>query len=384
MALKAVRLNLKEFSLFLTFTPILSALLCLFVTAHLLILIPFKCEAKENMFDGNFLFEVEIGNKTPVMLGEDTDESKILSYDKFYFPAAIVACEKEDKIFVLDSIKNRICAFNLSGKLIYELALPFSYHPIDIAYFKEFKRFFIVFQQVPVIGVIDINETAGHAEAQIKEYKLIDLKIISPDIVNLNEMSIQNIWPCGSSGNGKNNFDENILLLNVFFSDHKNIVLKYKNGVVSEVKNVFKIEDYAITGAGSDYIMSLSTGTQETRLIKEKLNGGKIDWHALLKELTLGKPGFSCRNLRIIGADLKENTYIEAHYGFGEDRIQKTFVYKFNKNGRFKGRTEIFHSPEMLTNHFITVDLNGSIFYMKKNEKTKKIQFYKFIIDELN
>jgi hypothetical protein len=327
-------------------------------------------------FNPKPLFEVEIGDKSPRMLGEDTDESKILNYDKFYYPAAMITCEQENKIFVLDSIKNRICAFSLDGRLVYELKLPFEHHPIDMAYFKDFKRFFIVFQQAAAVGVVDIKENAS--DALITAHKLLSVKEVK-GLEKIEEINIQNIWPCNLLDKDKNTF-----LLNAFFSDYKNIILTYNNGSLSGAKTEFKIEDYALAAVSDASIMSLMTDTRETRLVREKLATGEPDWHVLLKELTLGKPGFNCRNLRIIGGDSAGNSYVEAHYGFGEDQIQKTFVYKFNSNGRFKGRTEIFHSPEMLTNHFVTVDLSGSVFYMKKNEKTNKIQFYKFVIDELN
>lgn len=327
-------------------------------------------------FNPKPLFEVGIGDKTPDMLGEDTDESKILNYDKFYYPAAMITCEQENKIFVLDSIKNRICAYSLDGKLVYAIKLPFEHHPIDMAYFKDFKRFFVVFQQAAAIGVVDIKENA--AGAQIIAHKLLNVKEVK-GLEKIEEINIQNIWPCNVSDKDKNTF-----LLTAFFSDYKNIILSYNNGSLADAKTEFKIEDYALASASDASIMALAADTSETRLIREKLADGDTDWHVLLKELTLGKPGFNCRNLRIIGGDSAGNSYVEAHYGFGEDQIQKTFVYKFNSNGRFKGRTEIFHSPEMLTNHFVTVDLSGSVFYMKKNEKTNKIQFYKFVIDELN
>ncbi len=327
-------------------------------------------------FNPKPLFEVEIGDKSPRMLGEDTDESKIINYDKFYYPAAMITCEQENKIFVLDSIKNRICAFSLDGKLVYELKLPFGHHPIDIAYFKEFKRFLIIFQQAAAVGVADIKENAS--STVITAHKLLSLKEVK-SLEKIEEINIQNIWPCNVLDKDKNTF-----LLNAFFSSFKNIVLTYDNGLLSGAKTEFKTKDYALASVSDASIMSLATGTRETRLIREKLATEETDWHVLLKELTPGKSGFSCRNLRIIGGDSAGNSYVEAHYGFGEDQIQKTYVYKFNSNGRFKGRTEIFHSPSMLTNHFVTVDLSGSVFYMKKNEKNSKIQFYKFVIDELN
>jgi hypothetical protein len=324
-------------------------------------------------FNPKPLFEVGIGGQTPEMLGEATDESKIVDYDKFYYPAAMVSSEQEDRVFVLDSIKNRICAFTLAGKLAYEIKLPFAHHAIDMAYFKDAKRFFIVFQQTPLIGVLDIKD-AG-AKASISASDLLDAQ----KACGAKEFNVQNIWPCDVF-----NVNENRILLNAFFSDFKNIALSYKNGVLAGAATKFKTEEYARALISDPSIMTLETDTKETRLVREKLTDQDTDWHTLLKELTLGKPGFNCRNIRIIGSDAAGNAYVEAHYGFGEDNIQQTFVYRFNKNGRFNGRTEIFHSPEMLTNQFVTVDLSGSVFYMKKDEKANKIQFYKFIIDELN
>lgn len=324
-------------------------------------------------FNPKPLFETGIGAGAPEMLGEATDESKITDYDRFYYPAAMVTSEEEDRIFVLDSIKNRICAFNATGRLVYELKLPFSHHAIDIAYFKVNKRFFVVFQQTPMIGVIDLKEAAG--KTSIASSALVD----AGAACGAKELNIQNIRACDIS-----NATGNRILLSAFFSDFKNIAMIYKNGSLADVSTRFKTGEYAVAEVGGPSIMTLAAGTAETRLIREKLDGGDTDWHVLLKELTLGRPGFNCRNLRIIGSDSAGNAYVEAHYGVGEDRIEQTFVYRFTKNGRFNGRTEIFHSPEMLTNHFVTVDPSGSIYYMKKDEKANKIQFYKFVIDELN
>lgn len=340
------------------------------------LLIPSKSAMAEGAFNPKPLFEVGVGDNSPEMLGESTDESKILNYDKFYYPAAMAVSEQENRIFALDSIKNRICAYTLSGSLAYEIKLPFEHHAIDMAYFKNFKRFFIVFQQTASIGVVDIVESAG--KAVISSSKLLSLDaVLGAD--KSRQINIQNVWPCGPSS------AENItLLLTAFFCDYKNILVNYENGSLAKAKTDFKIKDYAIASSSSPCIMALDAGTAESRLVRENIADGDTDWHVLLKDLTLAKPGFSCRNIRIVGNDGAGCSYVEAHYGFGEDKIEKTFVYKFTKNGRFGGRTEIFQSPEMLTNRFVVIDESGSIFYMKKDEKNNKIQFYKFTIDELN
>ncbi|HPG57658.1 MAG TPA: hypothetical protein PKW98_07555 [Candidatus Wallbacteria bacterium] len=338
--------------------------------------IPLNSSLAAGAFNPKPLFEVGVGDKSPEMLGESTDESKILNYDKFYYPAAMAVSEQENRIFVLDSIKNRICAYTLSGSLAYEIKLPFEHHAIDMTYFKNFKRFFIVFQQAASIGVVDIAENGG--KAAISASKLLGLDAaLGAD--KTQPVNIQNVWPCGASSSEKNT-----LLLTAFFCDYKNILVNYENGSLTKAKTDFKIKDYAVASSAGPYIMALDAGTAESRLVRENIADGDTDWHVLLKDLTLAKPGFNCRNIRIIGNDGAGCSYVEAHYGFGEDKIEKTFVYKFTKNGRFGGRTEIFQSPEMLTNRFVAVDAGGAIFYMKKDEKNNKIQFYKFTIDELN
>lgn len=350
----------------------------IFIFIVLVLILTNSTNANSKILNIKPFLEVKIGNKSIEMLGLDTDEGQITDYDKFYFPASMISSENEGKIYVLDSIKNRICVYDINGKgFLNEIKLPFNYHPIDFTYLPNFNRFFIVFQDTSTLGIIDVLNEKNNLK--ITSHKLIDLKnYLSDDIL------IQNIWVL----NIKNNNEENYVLLNTAFNEFKNIILSFnaKNNKITVNKNLKANEfnQYAYSGM-SDFITWLELSTSESKLIKEYLNNSnELDWFNLLKELTLGKSGFNCRNLRIIGIDSNENIYIEAHYGIGEDRIENTYIYKFNKNGRFKGRVEIFSSPEMLVNRFIYVDAAGTIYYMKKDMNNNKIQFYKFVINELN
>jgi hypothetical protein len=107
------------------------------------------------------------------------------------------------------------------------------------------------------------------------------------------------------------------------------------------------------------------------------LRNGKISETALLDEFLSKKSGYGCVSCRSIGADAAGNIYLEAHFSSGEIS-DKAFVYKFDKNMKRLGKTEIFTSPEMLSNRYIYLDSSGAVYYMKLDIANKKIQFYRF------
>jgi len=328
-------------------------------------------------FNPKPLFSIAIGGSSPEMLGENTDESKILSYDRFYFPAAVLTSESQDRVFVLDSIKNRICAYSLAGKFIYEIKLPFELHPIDMAYYKDQGEFLIVYQQSRSIGAITFKETGN--TAAIVSQKLLDIENALGES-GAGKFEIQWIWPCKAIADNEITF-----LINAFMGKYQNILIGLKDDWTINVhKKDFSANNHLAGCTTLHSGMGLQAGSREVNLIYEGLKKENNLRHGLLKEFVMGQKGFKCRNIRPIGTDAGGNFYIEAQYGFSEDSVEKAYVYKFNINGRLTGKCESLISPAMLTNRFITIDQSGSIFYMQKNEKKFAIDFYKFNINGID
>ena len=123
--------------------------------------------------------------------------------------------------------------------------------------------------------------------------------------------------------------------------------------------------------------MTGANGTAGAALIEIDARSGKISKTPLPAGLLSKESGYGCVSYRSIGADAGGNIYLEAHFSSGEIS-DKAFVYKFDKNMKELGKTEIFTSPEMLSNRYIYIDASGAVYYMKLDIANKKIQFYRF------
>ncbi|MEZ7890735.1 MAG: hypothetical protein QMC67_03230 [Candidatus Wallbacteria bacterium] len=325
----------------------------------------------EDKFNPAPIFSIPIGTDSPEKIGQWVDEEKIKNYDYFYFPASFITFEKLNFILILDSAKNRVCKYSLTGQFEGDFKIPFKERAVDIAYSADLKRLFTVFQDSCKIGECQIDFKVKPLVA--KSSKLIELPDQFKDITN----SIQKIWLFNND-----NSNEIFLGANVN-SKIKNAVFAYANEKLTYIKVDDAIKN-AVFACSNQSATDILLTPKSARFIVFDFKTKNVEWFDLLKEFIPKVGGFCCRSVQPAGSDLKNNYYVKALYGHSEDKISKAYIYRFNKNGRFTGRGEVFISPAMLTNRFITIDNTGNIYYMKKNEKDKKIEFYKFEINELN
>lgn len=351
-------------------------------------------------FEARPLFELEIGDNSVdsgERVGMWVDEEKIVSYDKFYFPASFAAYHDLDLIIILDSIRGRICKFSTSGRYLGEVKLPFKYHPIDFAYFPQAEKVFIIFQDVPVVGVLDIDLSNS---LRIKSHKTINI----PDILGVGNLdtNIQNIWPCEVSSTY-----ECIFVLNIGAESVSNAAFSYRNERLSPLGNIDRVIVEPIGMVANASVVGFAPESDSEILVKS-LESSSTDKFKLSKELipyydktpkakekysdfisdvkgVLGlsnkaDDGGDCLFARLAGTDARGNIYIEAYYGSAEDTINNAYLYKLNGTGDILGKIEILTSPRMLVNRFIFVDPDGYIFYMHKNARYKTIELYQFKI----
>jgi len=348
--------------------------LSIFIITVIILFSTIVAARSETVFSPKPLFEVAIGENSPEKLGKDINEEEITNYDKFYFPASFAAFEASGVIMVLDSYKDRICKYDLSGKFTGFIKLPFKKHAIDFAWFSGTKTAFFVFQESREIGLLKGDILKNN---EFDSFKFFNAPALTGGSVP-KDFSVQRIWPADSQ-----NTVENTFLLNVNSNSVKDLAFGFS---ADELKRLTELPaEFAAPGAfqGKRAAVDVEIRDSEAVMISQEFASGESDWVVLLNELA-PREGKGFKNIRVAGTDSKNNVYIEALYGNAEDAITEAFIYKFTKNGRFAGRVQIPKSPEMLSNRFIYVDAAGSVFYMKKSDDMKKIQFYKFEVTELN
>ena len=345
------------------------------------------------------LFELEVGDNSMdsgKRVGMWVDEAKIVSYDKFYFPASFAVYKDLDLVIILDSIRGRLCKFSLRGKYLGEVKLPFRYHAIDFTYFPQAEKIFLIFQDAPVLGVLDIDLANS---VRIRTHEVINIENILG--VNL-ETNIQNVWPCYTSSRY-----ECIFILNIGDETVPSAAFSYREGRLSYVGNIGRdivdpigmVSEAAVVGFSPEsdldvVIEGLTGDVEESLKLPQELTPYYVDLsqesteHSEfisdvkgvlgLKEKRIDKS--DCLFVRLAGTDNRGNIYVEGYYGPSEDTIKKAYLYKLDRYGFILGKTEIPTSPRMLVNRFIFVDPNGYVFYMQKDAKDRKIKLYQFNI----
>ena len=314
------------------------------------------------------VFEKQVGVSDSVdagKLGEWIVEEEMPDYDKFYYPAAFCSDEKSGLIFVLDSAKNRICAYGLDGKDAGEIRIPYEFLPIDIAWSSKAGTLFVAFSDKPQIAVLKVETKNG---VTMKSHKLADLVGITGGAPG-----IQNVWNASSE-------DKDDILVVTFNSgyDAPAAAFLYSGERLLKLCDIDKEMAYvAASGEGSSVYNFYTKDTAEAGLLTMDIKSRKVTKNIISAELLPKDGGMQCVSCRPIGSDEAGNVYLEAHFSSGEIS-ENAYVYKFDKNMKLLGKTEIFTSPEMLSNRFVYVDASGSVYYMKLDIKNKKIQFYKF------
>lgn len=321
------------------------------------------------------IFEVPVGENSPESLGKDIDEEKITDYEKFYFPASFNVFEKLGLVLVLDSNRGRICRYDLKGRFLGAVDIPFRRHAIDFAWAPSAGGAFFAFQEGREIGFWKID--FGSPDGGLKPFKYFSV----PDVMgkkDVKDFGVQRIWASGAcTGAGTS------LLLNVNSDQMRDVAISYADGKVGRIMELPKDFGAACAFGKTGGALDLAVVDSSVIMRTVDFSGGDSDWVELMKEL-VPKPGAGVKNIRLVGTDGQDNAYVEALYGPAEDAINDDYVYKFSRNGRFLGRARIPKSPEMLVNRFIFVDAGGAIFYMRKSDDMKKIQFFRFEINEFN
>lgn len=315
------------------------------------------------------IFEIPAGSgdtSETGVLGEWVAEEEIVDYDKFYFPAALCADSKAGLIFVLDSARSRICAFSNEGKPAGELKIPYNFPPADLAWHAGLETFFVVFSGSPQIAALKAVVKDG---LTLQSHKLVELEGLSEMVPG-----IQNIWPCPSPSDKENIF---ALTFNSGCAAPGASFL-YAGDKFLKLRDIEGEVEYVAASHEKPFVYMIgANAVSGTGLIEMDTRSGKISETALPAGLLLKETGYGCVSCRPIGADGAGNIYLEAHFSSGEIS-DKAFVYKFDKNMKQLGKTEIFTSPEMLSNRYVYLDASGAVYYMKFDIVNKKIQFYRF------
>ncbi len=316
------------------------------------------------------LFEKEVGDGDSAeagKLGEWVVEEEVADYDKFYYPAAFCSDEKNGLIFVLDSAKNRICAYGLDGSNAGEIKIPYEFPPVDIAWFSKTGTLFVAFSDKPQIAVLNVETKNGFT---IKSHKLADLVGMTGRVPG-----IQNIWRASSK-------DDDDILVVTFNSgyDATGAAFLYNGERLLKLCDIDKEMAYIAASNESCSVYNFyMNDTVEAGLLTMDIKNRKVTKNIVSGEFLPKESGMQCVSCRPIGSDAAGNVYLEAHLSSGEIS-GNAYVYKFDKNMKQAGKTEIFRSPEMLSNRFVYVDASGSVYYMKLNVSSRKIEFYKFKI----
>jgi len=321
--------------------------------------------------DSKPLFEVPVGTADSAetgTLGEWVVEEDVRDYDKFYYPAAFCADEKNGLILVLDSARNRICAFSKDGKPAGEINIPYDLKPVDFAWLPKLETFFVVFSDKAQIAVINVDVKNG---LKIKAHALAE-----PGGLAGAATGIQNIWPYATS-TGKDN------IFAISFNsgyDAPAAAFLYNGDRFIKLCDVYREMTGIAASHEKPYVYNVYfNDTLETGLQAMDLRSGKTSKNVLPGEFLPREGEGCCASCRPLGADEAGNVYLEAHFSNGEIS-ESAYVYKFDRNMKQTAKTEIFRSPEMLSNRFVYLDASGAVYYMRLDVQNRKIQFYRFEI----
>lgn len=318
------------------------------------------------------LFEIEFGNNSPEKLGKKPKEDEIKEYDKYYCPAAFCVFENMDLILVLDSINNRVCRYNVKGEFLGEFKLSSSGHPIDFAWVPSTGTAFFIFQDTSEMNVLNVDFKTGKNSGALKTFNILE----AAGKKDCKDFDVRKIWPANVSDTA-----ENCFVLNINSDFGANLAFSYKNGALFKMKDIGEAFVLPAAMPQKTFLFGVCSDETGAKILLQNIYTGETSSVSVSADLTMQK-GFGAKKIRPAGSDLNNNLYLEAGFGETEDAITQNFIYKFDANGRFLGRSEIFISPGMLSNRFIAIDSGGGIFYMKKDAENDKFQFYKFEIVE--
>ncbi len=316
------------------------------------------------------LFEAAIGDDSSEKLGKTPDENEIKDYDRYYTPSSFSVFEDLNLVLVLDSIKNRVCRFNMKGEFLGEFKLLSAGLPLDFAWFPSTGNAFFIFQDTSEMTMINFNFATGSGLSALKSFNILDAAGKS----GCKDFEVRKIWPASTSDTLENSF-----ILNINSDFGTTLAFSYKSGNLSKLKDIEEI--FTLSASIPQKALLFNAVSDETgaKILEKNIYTGETSSVAISPELMMQK-GFGAKKLRPAGSDSNNNLYLEAGFGETEDAITQNFIYRYDANGRFSGRVEIFTEPGMPSNRFLTIGSGGGIFYMKKGAENNKIQFYKFEI----
>lgn len=289
-------------------------------------------------------------------------------------PVSFGVFEKLNLLLVLDPARERLCRFDMSGKFLGEIKLPFKSSAVDFAWFPNTKAAFFAFGDSADIGFIETDPAAGNG---ISSHKTFNVPAISGE-KTVKDFIVDKIWPSMTLGTA-----ENYILLNAAMGADTDRAFIYKNGKLKRSAWLKKEFTGAAAFQGRAAAVGVEVRDGAAVMMSYDLVRGDYDWVPLLKELAPGK-GKGAKSIKIAGADAKDNVYVEALFGDASGALTACYIYKFNKNGKFMGRVRVPGSPEMPARRYIYIDAAGSVFYMKAGADPKKTGFYKFTVSEMN
>ena len=292
------------------------------------------------------LFSVGVGTSTAdgrSKVGVFVDERTIPKYDHFYFPASFAVDKDSNSVIFLDSARSRIVIFALDGQYRGEVKFPNSMHAIDLAWFPKTQTMLLLFQEKPVLGVINVDITNGIKIKSNSTYSI-------PEALGLKSISdvIMHIWPVNIQDPANDYFT-----LDMDSSKLSDPLLVLENNKLDQV-------------SGSDNsLLTKTISSSSTDSIPKSLNGNKL------------------RALRFVGTDILGNTYLIGDYSSQTIELSgRMIVYKISPIGAIVGKLEVFSSPKMLSNRYMFVDSQGSIYYMHLDDKST-IGIYKYEINSV-
>ena len=319
-------------------------------------------------FEAKPIFEVDIGSSISdagPKLGLWVEENRMTVYDKFYFPASFAAYKNLDLVLVLDSIRNRICQYSLTGNYLGEIKLPFNYHPIDFAYFPESRTMIIAFQGTPNIGILELNKYDTLIIDEHHEFNIA--KILGFEET---DTLAQHVWPCNIG-----NASVNVFVLNFCLAPVQHAVFSYKYGDLKYIKDVKLYMTPPIGSSRGLEIMGIDRKQENIKIYNIK--NGSLAKIRLPNEFAITDEPSLLPSIELVGTDMEDNLYIKARLG-EKDVVKNTYIYKIKRSGVNVCRYEVPNWCLMISNRYIFIDPDGNIFYMQKDPLRKTIKFYQF------
>ena len=170
------------------------------------------------------LFEIDCvsGAAVSAKLSSPAAKDEIVSmYADGDSPVSFGVFEKLNLLLVLDSGGERLRRFDMSGKFLGEIKLPFKSPAVDFAWFPNTKAAFFAFSDSADIGFIEADPASGNG---IASHKTFNVPAISGE-KTVKDFTVDKIWPSMTLGTA-----ENYILLNAVMGADTDRAFVYKNG----------------------------------------------------------------------------------------------------------------------------------------------------------